>query len=105
MRDVSGAPAGVLIDRAQSLVGRKIPSETPDRIRERLARAADEVRGGHTGRATIPRMEERQDEIGDLASSLSAMTRALYDRIERRTRTMLDRGWLDEVARLAQVGL
>jgi two-component system sensor histidine kinase ChvG len=48
----------------------------------RLARAADEVRGGHTGRATIPRMEERQDEIGDLASSLSAMTRALYDRID-----------------------
>ena len=49
---------------------------------QRLARAADEVRGGHTGRATIPRMEERQDEIGDLASSLSAMTRALYDRID-----------------------
>ena len=49
---------------------------------QRLARAADEVRGGHTGRATIPRMEERRDEIGDLASSLSAMTRALYDRID-----------------------
>jgi two-component system sensor histidine kinase ChvG len=27
-------------------------------------------------------MEERRDEIGDLASSLSAMTRALYDRID-----------------------
>ena len=49
---------------------------------QRLARAADEVRGGHTGRAAIPRMEERRDEIGDLASSLSAMTRALYDRID-----------------------
>ena len=30
LRDASGAPTGVLIDRAQSLVGRKIPSETPD---------------------------------------------------------------------------
>ncbi|MEI9994105.1 MAG: stimulus-sensing domain-containing protein [Rhizomicrobium sp.] len=49
---------------------------------QRLARAADEVRGGHAGRATIPTMEERRDEIGDLAESLSAMTRALYDRID-----------------------
>src|SRR5437879_1000238 len=39
LRDVCGAPAGVLIDHAQSLVGRKIPSETPDQIRERLAHA------------------------------------------------------------------
>ncbi len=30
---------------------------------------------------------------------------ALYDRIERRTQTMLDRGWLDEVARLARSGV
>jgi len=42
LRDASGAPAGVLIDRAQSLVGQKIPSETPDQIRERLAHAAQE---------------------------------------------------------------
>lgn len=49
---------------------------------QRLARAADEVRSGHTGRTTIPQMEERKDEIGDLAASLSAMTRALYDRID-----------------------
>jgi two-component system sensor histidine kinase ChvG len=48
----------------------------------RLARAADEVRSGHAGRGMIPKMEERQDEIGDLAASLSAMTRALYDRID-----------------------
>ena len=27
-------------------------------------------------------MEERHDEIGDLSASLSAMTRALYDRID-----------------------
>jgi two-component system sensor histidine kinase ChvG len=49
---------------------------------QRLARAADAVRSGHSGRGTIPRMEERRDEIGDLAASLSAMTRALYDRID-----------------------
>jgi two-component system sensor histidine kinase ChvG len=48
----------------------------------RLARAADEVRSGHTGRAAIPNMEERRDEIGHLAASLSTMTRALYDRID-----------------------
>lgn len=29
----------------------------------------------------------------------------LYDRIERRTRTMLERGWLDEVERLARSGV
>ena len=49
---------------------------------QRLARAADEVRGGHAGRGTIPVMDERRDEIGDLAASLSAMTRALHDRID-----------------------
>jgi tRNA dimethylallyltransferase len=30
---------------------------------------------------------------------------SLYDRIERRTQTMLDRGWLDEVARLVRGGV
>jgi tRNA dimethylallyltransferase len=30
---------------------------------------------------------------------------ALYDRIERRTQTMLDRGWLEEVARLVRGGV
>lgn len=48
----------------------------------RLAEAADRVRRGRVGRETIPSMEERRDEIGELAASLSAMTRALYDRID-----------------------
>lgn len=48
----------------------------------RLADAADRVRSGRAGRETIPPMSERSDEIGDLAESLSAMTRALYDRID-----------------------
>ena len=47
-----------------------------------LADAADRIRSGHMGRETIPSMEERNDEIGDLAASFSAMTRALYDRID-----------------------
>jgi two-component system sensor histidine kinase ChvG len=48
----------------------------------RLASAADRVRSGRAGRETIPSMAERGDEIGELAGSLSAMTRALYDRID-----------------------
>lgn len=47
-----------------------------------LAAAADRVRSGRAGRDVIPAMSDRSDEIGDLADSLSAMTRALYDRID-----------------------
>ena len=47
-----------------------------------LASAADRVRRGHSGREHIPRSPSRNDEIGDLAESLSAMTQALYDRID-----------------------
>jgi two-component system sensor histidine kinase ChvG len=49
---------------------------------KRLAAAADRVRFGHGGRDEIPNFPERNDEIGDLADSLKAMTRALYDRID-----------------------
>jgi len=47
-----------------------------------LADAADRVRRGRIGRENIPPLSGRNDEIGDLADSLSAMTRALYDRID-----------------------
>ncbi len=47
-----------------------------------LAAAADRVRRGRSGREAIPSMSDRNDEIGDLADSLSAMTKALYDRID-----------------------
>lgn len=47
-----------------------------------LAAAADRVRSGRGGREVIPSMSGRGDEIGELADSLSAMTRALYDRID-----------------------
>jgi two-component system sensor histidine kinase ChvG len=48
----------------------------------RLAAAAERVRRGRAGRELIPAIPERSDEIGELAESLSAMTRALYDRID-----------------------
>jgi two-component system sensor histidine kinase ChvG len=48
----------------------------------RLAAAAERVRRGRTGREQIPTFGDRPDEIGELADSLSAMTRALYDRID-----------------------
>ena len=41
----------------------------------RLAAAADRVRCGRGGRDDIPSLPERNDEIGDLADSLTAMTR------------------------------
>ena len=47
-----------------------------------LADAADRVRRGRLGRESIPPLSGRNDEIGDLANSLSAMTRALYARID-----------------------
>jgi len=47
-----------------------------------LAATADRIRRGQKGRETFPDMEERGDEIGELAQSFSAMTRALYDRID-----------------------
>ena len=37
---------------------------------------------GRAGRDAIPTLDDRDDEIGELADSLSAMTRALYDRID-----------------------
>ena len=48
----------------------------------RLAAAAESVRRGRAGREAIPTFDDRADEIGELADSFSAMTRALYDRID-----------------------
>jgi len=47
-----------------------------------LAEAADRVRRGRSGRETVPDMSRRGDEIGNLAEAMSAMTKALYDRID-----------------------
>ena len=48
----------------------------------RLAAAADHVRRGRAGREAIPTFNDRPDEIGELAESLAAMTKALYGRID-----------------------
>ncbi|HSC17782.1 MAG TPA: stimulus-sensing domain-containing protein [Rhizomicrobium sp.] len=48
----------------------------------RLALAADRVRSGRRGREAISPMPDRNDEIGDLAASLSEMTKSLYERID-----------------------
>ncbi|MDQ6665858.1 MAG: amidohydrolase [Acidobacteriota bacterium] len=42
IRNVSGSPTGVFIDRAQDLVARKIPAPTPEENERRIARAAKE---------------------------------------------------------------
>ena len=49
---------------------------------KRLAAAADRVRSGLGGRDGLPNFPERDDEIGELANSLRAMTAKLYDRID-----------------------
>ncbi|WP_348521490.1 ATP-binding protein [Brevundimonas sp. A19_0] len=48
----------------------------------RLSAAADSVRLAQTRAISLPDLEERRDEIGDLARSLETMTRALSDRME-----------------------
>jgi two-component system sensor histidine kinase ChvG len=56
----------------------------------RLAAAADHVRRGRAGREAIPTVEDRADEIGELADSLAAMTNALYNRISSTERFAAD---------------
>ncbi len=48
----------------------------------RLADAANRVRHDHGRRETIPDFAGRNDEIGDLANSLSEMTEALHQRMD-----------------------
>ena len=47
----------------------------------RLSLAADRIRSGAAERLELPSLTKRHDEIGDLASSVEAMTEALFDRI------------------------
>ena len=48
----------------------------------RLARAADAVRLSKGNTVSLPKMLDRQDEIGDLARDLSAMTEELQNRMQ-----------------------
>ncbi|MBL4691753.1 MAG: HAMP domain-containing histidine kinase, partial [Magnetovibrio sp.] len=47
-----------------------------------LSRAAERIRIGHHREHTIPNMQAREDEIGDLASALNEMTEALWARMD-----------------------
>ncbi|HEX2891494.1 sensor histidine kinase [Vineibacter terrae] len=49
---------------------------------QRLARAADQIRFAREGTPRMPNFGARNDEIGDLADSLRAMTDALWQRID-----------------------
>ena len=48
----------------------------------RLAVAAERVRHDHSRRHRIPNMEDRDDEIGELAATLNDMTDALWQRMD-----------------------
>ncbi len=56
----------------------------------RLALAADHVQGNLKRRQELPDFSYRQDEIGHLASTLRAMTDALYKRVEASERFAAD---------------
>lgn len=56
----------------------------------RLAAAADDVRFGQGRQAVIPDFARRNDEIGDLSSSLRAMTAAIWDRMDATERFAAD---------------
>jgi two-component system sensor histidine kinase ChvG len=48
----------------------------------RLSAAADEVKQGRARAISLPDLEHRKDEIGDLARSLEGMTKTLSDRMD-----------------------
>ncbi len=48
----------------------------------RLSAAADEVKQGRARAISLPDLEDRRDEIGDLARSLESMTETLSDRMD-----------------------
>jgi len=62
VRTALGEPSGVLIDRAMSLVGARIPPPTPAEIRRRVARAAREC--ARWGLTTVHDAGITPDELG-----------------------------------------
>ena len=56
----------------------------------RLSAAADDVRSGSTQKLDLPRITRRRDEIGALATSMEAMTEALFERITSNERFAAD---------------
>ena len=72
------ALSGLLLNR---LVSRPI---------QRLSAAADRVRLSQTREISLPDLEKRKDEIGDLARSLESMTATLWRRMEEIDRFAAD---------------
>ena len=66
---------------AMSLISAGFMTWMVARPLRKLAGAADRIRDGAAERLELPELSRRQDEIGDLAGSLEAMTEALFDRI------------------------
>ncbi|WP_084418277.1 stimulus-sensing domain-containing protein [Henriciella litoralis] len=56
----------------------------------RLSEEADRVRSGSSQELNLPRITRRRDEIGALASSMEAMTEALFERITSNERFAAD---------------
>mgnify|MGYP001086819791 CR=1 FL=1 len=99
IRDASGAPTGVLIDRAAGLVSRKMPGASPEVTRRRLAAAAREC--ARLGLTTV-------HDAGVGAQGLAAY-RELIARNELPVRiyAMISRGgelWRQFLARGPEVG-
>ena len=67
---------------ALSLLLSSFLARTIVRPLRRLALAAQRVRLGRSREVTVPRFQQRRDEIGELARSLSDMTAALRSRID-----------------------
>jgi predicted amidohydrolase YtcJ len=63
IRNDRGQPAGVLVDRAQGLVTRKIPAATPEETRRRILRAAKEC-----ARLGLTSVHDAGVTAGDLAA-------------------------------------
>ncbi len=74
--NVFGVALGVTILLSVYLAG------TIARPIHRLATAAEQIRRGHGRKHALPKFTERNDEIGELAQSLSDMTEALWDRMD-----------------------
>ena len=71
----------MLVAIAVSLMSASLLTYMIARPLRRLSLAADRVRTGAAEKLELPSITKRQDEIGELAGSLEAMTAALFDRI------------------------
>jgi two-component system sensor histidine kinase ChvG len=72
----------ILVAVAVSLFSSLLLAQFIARPIEALAAAADRVRLSRARAISLPRLDRRDDEIGDLSRALEAMTRALSERMD-----------------------